>query len=266
VQAIAETETLRLGYGVRSPSRSSAQPAEDTGPLDTWDLKQSVQLVPRTTVDWGDAPDEALESTAIFLVGSASHLALACQWGAAQPPVWGGLAARIHEASWIDAQPLLQMARGILEKPPAAFVFADVGVLAHGFRCYVSCESIHVEEGWGHIRAWLGEEYHAPEPMAPTGVPVEVSRDADHLMTKDHLAGEFLRAKGIAEDVFPGVSEMRLELQADPSEEDAPPSLVLGIVSSATSADFRSARKRFFRMIRWAGCERLCLSLAVVRE
>ncbi len=104
------------------------------------------------------------------------------------------------------------------------------------------------------------------EPVASSEMAVEVSEDAEAYMAAQQLAGEFSQARAIAEDVFPGVSEMRLELQVDPGDQDAGPALVLGVVTAAASTDFRTARKRFFRMLRWSGCAKLCLSLAVLRE
>jgi len=86
------------------------------------------------------------------------------------------------------------------------------------------------------------------------------------VMADIDLAGEFHQARVVAENVFPRLSGMRLALQVDPDDETATPTLVLGIVTSAPSADFRAARKRFFRTLRWSGCEKLCLSLAAVRE
>jgi hypothetical protein len=109
----------------------------------------------------------------------------------------------------------------------------------------------------------------SPEPAEPgtaSQLAVQVSADAEEFMAREHLAGEFLRARTIAEAVFPGASGMNLALQVDPGNESAAPTLVLGVVTSTPSSDFRAARKRFFRMLRRSGCEKLCLSLAVVRE
>ncbi len=104
------------------------------------------------------------------------------------------------------------------------------------------------------------------KPVASSEMAVEVSEEAETYMAAQQLAGEFFQARAIAEDVLPGVSEMRLELQVDPGDQDAGPALVLGVVTAAASTDFRAARKRFFRMLRRSGCAKLCLSLAVLRE
>ena len=85
-------------------------------------------------------------------------------------------------------------------------------------------------------------------------------------MAAQRLGEQYDHARGVAEEVFPGMTEMHVELQTDPGDETATPTIVLGIVTAAASADFRRARKRFFRRLRKAGCDKLCLSLAVVRE
>ena len=166
------------------------------------------------------------------------------------------------------------------EAPPASDIDTAVERV-HGWndRKRELLKPEHVRTAWRRLkdRGWVAwetvscpqkglDEHLQSEPLASSDAVIEVSEDAEAYMAVQQLDGEFLQAKAIAEDVFSGASEMRLELQVDPGDQDAGSALVLGVVTAAFSTDFRTARKRFFRMLRSSGCARLCLSLAVVRE
>lgn len=97
-------------------------------------------------------------------------------------------------------------------------------------------------------------------------VSFDLTDDAQEYVSAESLDVELLRARRTAADVLPSGTHVCVTLEADPEEEDAEPTLVFGVTTSLRRAEFRAAHDRFFRMLRWSGCKRLCDRLAVIKE
>ncbi len=80
------------------------------------------------------------------------------------------------------------------------------------------------------------------------------------------LEGEFARASDLALRFFADASHVRVTIEDDPEEDDAPPIVALRVATSLPRKALRDARKDFYRAVRSAGCSRLCFHLAIARE
>lgn len=94
---------------------------------------------------------------------------------------------------------------------------------------------------------------------------IEVAPDAAAFIDAEALRDEMLRAEGILQSELEPAERIAVSLERDPEDEDAPPSLVLHVWTSMGIEAFRAARKRAYRKLDRAGCERLCLHLAIVK-
>ena len=100
------------------------------------------------------------------------------------------------------------------------------------------------------------------EEQAPA---IELAPDAAAFIDAEALRDEMLRAEGILQSELEPAERIAVSLERDPEEEDARPSLVLHVATSLGIEGFRAAGKRAYRKLDRAGCDRLCLYLAMVR-
>ncbi len=95
---------------------------------------------------------------------------------------------------------------------------------------------------------------------------VEVAPAVDAFLKKESLSDEFVVAARTARECFPEATRIRVTLDYDPEDEDAPPDVVLRVARAQSWADFRESNIRFYRSLSASGCGRLCLFLAVVSD
>ena len=108
----------------------------------------------------------------------------------------------------------------------------------------------------------LAASHALSEERAPA---IELAPDAAAFIDAEALRDEMLRAEGILQSELEPAERIAVSLERDPEEEDAQPSLVLHVATSLGIEGFRAARKRAYRKLDRAGCQRLCLHLAIVK-
>ena len=250
-----QTETLHLAFEAESPVEVPEE-HQDTGELfPPWDVKTCLQPRINYPAEVSGIPEDGVESTALFFVGNTP--------GA---KAWDASVAQFNQASWLDANAFLLQVKD-------AFIGALCATCATAIdrtrdRGYIQ-SGLHAPSSVTTRRELLGSSESASFNAWGTGAhtaTISVSRGAKEFIETAGLDQEFYKAQTIIEHTFPALDRVDVVVQHDPEDESAPPTLVLGITVQARYTEFRQARKRFFRLLRWLGCVRLCRHLAMIRE
>lgn len=94
---------------------------------------------------------------------------------------------------------------------------------------------------------------------------VEMESDVAGFAREQGLERELGTAWRLVSTCFSDARRVAVTLAADPEEDGEEPSLVLALDCPLSRADFRNARKLFYRRLRTEGCTRLCDLIAIVR-
>ena len=97
-------------------------------------------------------------------------------------------------------------------------------------------------------------------------VATHVDENVKDFIRQRSLDAEFDIALALARDLFAPAAHVRVTLEHDPEEENAPPDLVFRVATMLARRPFRDARKGFYGALRDSGHERLCDHLAVIRD
>ncbi len=250
-----QTETLHLNYEAGFPRQFAGLLLGGAELSGSWEARVQLRPSIKEPTKWAEVPTSVVESTVDFVAGRTSRAK--------------GLIASVaqcHKTSWIDANMLQPSAQVAFLRPEPDSIPAGAWPQAADIPGLPLAVNLRDDDSWNELSQVYVDEHLACEQNRMSHVAVDLTRDAEEFIARNRLTREFHQAREIVERTFPGLMQVDVVLETDPEDDSSQPTLILGVTTRVSSVDFRTARRRFFRTLRWLGCSLLCESLALVRE